>query len=481
MTGKWLTAIVFVLIGISVKAQNAYQIKVTLKPFTKGYLYLGHHFGKKQYLIDSAKLNAKSEAIFSGKEKLPGGVYLVVYPQKNGWFEMLVDKQQQFSVIADTVQRSKNVQFINSPDNSLFKGYQDFSYEKGTAISLQYKKLAEAKTAADSSAIRSRIASLNKELQDYRENFTKQHPEHMLSAIFRLLKEPVVPDASKHPGGKYDSAYAYQYFKSHYWDGISFADERLIRTPVFLPKLEKYFTEVLPQEPDSLIKAADEILNVAQRNKESFKVILSTLTDKYINPTYMGQDKVFVHLFQRYYVTGQADYWMSEKYKKFLFDRGYSLMANVIGDPAANMDLIDTSGKATPLYKVQAVYTIICFWDPTCGHCQVEVPKLDSLFQQKWKAQGIQMYGVMTDGGKEAWLKYIREHNLKDWVHVYQSQEMKDADYAAGRPNFRQLYDVYQTPMLYLLDKEKHIIAKKLNYEQLNDFLDFKLKKKQSN
>jgi (p)ppGpp synthase/HD superfamily hydrolase len=83
----------------------------------------------------------------------------------------------------------------------------------------------------------------------------------------------------------------------------------------------------------------------------------------------------------------------------------------------------------------------------------------------------------MTDGGKEAWLKYIRTHNLKDWIHVYQTQELKDAESAANRPGFRQLYDVYQTPMLYLLDKEKRIVAKKLSYEQLDQFLEVSQKK----
>jgi hypothetical protein len=52
---------------------------------------------------------------------------------------------------------------------------------------------------------------------------------------------------------------------------------------------------------------------------------------------------------------------------------------------------------------------------------------------------------------------------------------MKDADYAAGKPGFRQLYDVYQTPMLYLLDKDKRIIAKKLSYQQMDDLLKVKL------
>lgn len=79
-------------------------------------------------------------------------------------------------------------------------------------------------------------------------------------------------------------------------------------------------------------------------------------------------------------------------------------------------------------------------------------------------------------GGKDNWLNYIRKNNLKGWVHGHQTEEMRDALYKAGLPGFRQLYDVYQTPILYALDKEKRIIAKKLNYRQIDDLLDYRLK-----
>jgi hypothetical protein len=66
---------------------------------------------------------------------------------------------------------------------------------------------------------------------------------------------------------------------------------------------------------------------------------------------------------------------------------------------------------------------------------------------------------------------------LKDWIHVYQTEAQHDADSSAGRPDYRQLYDVYQTPILYLLDKNKRIVAKKLTYLQLDEVLNLKLKK----
>jgi (p)ppGpp synthase/HD superfamily hydrolase len=104
------------------------------------------------------------------------------------------------------------------------------------------------------------------------------------------------------------------------------------------------------------------------------------------------------------------------------------------------------------------------------------VPRLDSIFKSKWKSQGVAMFGMMTDGGRDKWLEFIRRHDLRGWVHGYQTKEMKEADYAANRPNYRQLYDVYQTPMLYLLDKDKRIVAKKLTYQQMDELIQARLK-----
>ena len=57
---------------------------------------------------------------------------------------------------------------------------------------------------------------------------------------------------------------------------------------------------------------------------------------------------------------------------------------------------------------------------------------------------------------------------------MYKAKETEEADYAAQKPSFRQLYDITLTPTLYLLDKDKRIIGKKLTLLQLNDLLKVK-------
>ena len=460
----------------SIAQTTGHSIGITLKPYKNQYAYLGYYYGKIKALSDSAMLDANSSGFFKGKDKLPGGIYFVVSPRKEILFELLLDKQEHFSVLADTTSLPTSVKFVNSPENNLFQSYSKFAADNGKIISGYVKDLANTTSKADSSRINEQLQAFNKKIQNYRDSVTTKNPGSMLAALFKALKEPVVPPASKQPGGKYDSLYAYHYFKDHFWDGVNFTDERLLRTPIFELKLDKYYKTLVAPDPDSIKNEADLMLAKSAPNKEMYKYILTYFVQQYISPQYMGQDAVFVHLFEKYINNNPEVDWFTEKYKKYMNDRAYSLMANLIGAPAQNLELVDSLDKPRPLFDVNAPYVVICFWDATCSHCKEVVPKLDSMYQHKWKQQGIVIYGVMVDGGKEAWLNYIRENNLKDWIHVYETTAQRDAGYAANKPNFRQLYDVYQTPILYLLDKDKRIIAKKLTYEQIDEVLNMKMK-----
>lgn len=477
---KILLSLVVSLCLLHAYPQNGHRIQVTLQPYRNSKIYLGYYYGKIRALADSAMLDDHSTGSFTGKERLPGGVYFVVSPHKVILFELLVDSQQHFSVAADTTSLPGSVVFSGSPDNTVFQQYSRFTNTKGSAIVAGQKELATAHSASDSAVIREKMKKLNTEIQEYRESLAAKYPNSLLTTLFHLLKEPVVPPAARQPGGKYDSLFAYHYFKAHYWDGISFTDERLTRTPVFEPRLDKYFRDLVPPQADSIEREVDKMLLGSRVSKPLFQYLMVYFVQKYINPEYMGQDAVFVHLFEKYINTGQAEFF-TEKYRTFINNRAYSLMANLIGEPAADLPMVDTSDKPRPLYEVAAPFIVLCFWDPTCGHCKEIVPKVDSIFQAKWKQEGVKVYGVMVDGGREAWIRFIKDHNLKDWIHVYETKAQQDSTEAAGKPGYKQLYDVYQTPILYLLDKDKRIIAKKLTYQQLDEVISLKLKNAPSN
>jgi Domain of unknown function (DUF5106)/Thioredoxin-like len=437
---------------------DGHRIQITLKPYQHSKVYLGYYYGKVRALADSAILDGSSTGIFAGKDKLPGGVYFVVSPERVILFEVLIDSQQLFSISADTANMPGSVTFAGSSDNHVFQAYTRFTTTKGSEIVACQKELTTTRSKADSSRLNDKIKKLNTDIQQYRENIAVQYPGSLLATLFQVLKEPVVPPTLAQKSGKE----AYYFFKSHYWDGISFTDERLTRTPIFEPRLDKYFKDLVSPEPDSIEREADMMLLESRTNKAMFQFLMVYFVQKYINPQYMGQDAVFVHLFEKFINTGEAEFF-TEKYRKFLNDRAYSLM-------------VDSSGKPSPLYGINAPFTVICFWDPTCGHCKEIVPEVDSIYQAKWKQEGVKLYGVLVDGGQEAWKAFIKDHNLKDWIHVYQTKARQDSTEAAGQPGYKQLYDVYQTPILYLLDKDKRIVAKKLSYEQIEEVINLKLK-----
>ncbi|MBZ5858798.1 thioredoxin-like domain-containing protein [Flavihumibacter profundi] len=459
---------------------KGYQLTLSINAYPAQYLYLGYHYGKMKALADSALVQPGGRAVFKGPAKLPGGIYFVVSPKKEILFELLLDKEQVFSMTVDSARLSQ-VQFIGSTDNTDFQAYTRFIQTRGNAISESQQLLLNAKSKADSSRIQEKLRDLNTEILNYRSDFIKKSPGSFLSTLFAALQEPQVPPAEKHPKGVYDSSFAYQYFKAHYWDGISFTDSRLLRTPIFEGRLDKYYRDLVSPEPDSIKKEIDGMLAKSKPDKDMYKYLLTHFVQLYINPQYMGQDAVFVHLFEKYINEKPEVDWFTEKYKKYMTDRAYSLMANLIGNPAWDMTMTDTTGKIRPLYEVSAPYVVLCFWDPTCSHCKEMVPHLDSMYQHKWKQQGIKIYGVMTDGGKENWLSYIRQNNLKDWIHVYQTEEQRETEKNSGKPGYRQLYDVYQTPVLYLLDNQKRIIAKKLTYQQMDDLITIKQQKNAAN
>jgi thiol-disulfide isomerase/thioredoxin len=463
--------------GFAFAQTNEFELKVTFKPFKRQFIYLGYHYGKQKPIIDSVMLDDNSTGVFKRAKKLEKGVYLIGFPNKAGYFEILLDKEQKFSVVADSANLIASMKFIGSPDNTLFVQYQNYASAKGREIENAKQQLKAAKTKEDSTKWTAIILKADKDIQQYRQDLITKNPDATISALLKAMKNPEVPPAAQHPGGKYDSAFAYRFFKDHYWDDTWFFDERLARTSFFEEKLDEYFATLIYPHPDSVFKELDWMLAYATANDEMQRFLLVKFINRYLNPQYMWEDKVYVHLFEKYF--SQKEYpWLNEKAKKTIFDRYYSMAANLFGAKAADIELPDLTGKSKSLYSVTNPYTVVVFWDPTCGHCKETLPRIDSIFKAKWSALNVKIYALAkeTDGTQKDWMQFINEHKLQAWDHVYYSKEANDARVKNNIPSYYQLYDVQLVPTLYLLDKDKSIIAKKIPFEQIDKVLDYKLK-----
>ena len=472
MTTK-LTSLLLFLLTCTTLLSQGYKVTLQTPNYKSGLAYLTYYYGKTLNVKDSAIVNSSGTAVFHKATKLEPGIYSIVFPGKNKLFDFLVDKDQVITIKADTTDLINKTSVSGSKENILFDEYQRFIAGRSKDLYAAQQAYSNSKTKKDSVEQLDKYSALNQELINYREGIISKYPKSMLAVLFAAMKEPAV--LMQHPKTKQDSLNNYDYYKAHYWDGITFMDDRIIRTPFFVPKLERYFREVLVQSPDTVIKESDYLLLFARNNTEMYKFMINWFTDEYISPRYMGQDAVFVHLFEKYHAPGVST-WLTKKQLKTISDRAYMLMSNLVGLKAADLKMVDTAGKPFPLYKVEAKYTLVAFWDPTCSHCKEQIPRLDSIYEAKWKKEGVKVYAVLSENEKAKWMDFIHEHKLTDWINVYQTEEIKKEEEKKQIANYRQLYDVTQTPTIYLLDKEKRIIAKKLTIQQIDDLLQMKIK-----
>ena len=138
-------------------------IQISLKPYQNVKIYPGSNYGNSKVLADSCMLNEKSEGVFQSKEKLTPGIYFIVSPKMSILFDFLVDEQQQFKIIADTLDL-KNVQIIGSKDNNLFQSYSKDINNLFLQLTELEKSFKTATTQKDSAQFKAAYIEKDKEI-----------------------------------------------------------------------------------------------------------------------------------------------------------------------------------------------------------------------------------------------------------------------------------------------------------------------------
>jgi thiol-disulfide isomerase/thioredoxin len=472
-----ISSLLFLVLILVVRTfGQGYTIQIQYKPVAQSYLFLGYYYGDKKYLQDSAAIAPNGTVVFKGDKPLVGGLYIIVDEKKQKFFDVLIDKEQNFELKIDTSNFS--ISTLNgSSDNGYLEDYKKATAQFFGSYNQWQQELAQAKTKKDSAAIQQKMNAVAGQSQSWRDSFVTTHPQTYLALLFQLMKEPQYKLIGK---TRQDSLNAWYNYKQQYWSDVNVGDERLLRTPMFEQRLNRYFEEVVFRHPDSIKYEVDRFVLYSRSNTTMFRYYLNRFTNEYMNPKYMGLDVVFLHIFEKYYLTNQVT-WLEPKDKDMVFNRAYSIMGNLVGEPAAELNMLDTLDKKVNLYSIKAPYTLVVFWDPDCSHCREVIPVVDSMYKNNWQKTGMKLVGILTDTVrteknklpvvKKDWMKYITVKGLTGWNHWYQSFEARQEERTKGLPGFRQSYDVYQTPTIYLLDKDKRIIAKKISAEQVNDFL----------
>lgn len=463
----------FLLLGtVTSQAADGYKIRIKFTDYKDSMIYLAHYFGKPLptiYKADSAKVDKNGLAVLESKENTLGGIYMILFEDKARYFEFLLNNGDNYTINVTAKDITGTLKFTGSPENDRFISYMNFLSDFGAKNQSLEAELAAAKTKADTNLVYEKGKKLGKELTAYRADYVKKYPGTLLTKIFNALKVPEVPSGTHYlPDGTVDSAYGYNYYKSHYWDGFDFTDDRLIHTPLYDTRLDEYFNKLVLPTPDSVEKEADILLKKTRGRKELFKYTLHWVTQWAQSSKVMGMDEVFVYMVENYHMKGDA-YWMDNETLKKFVDRAQKVAPNVIGNVAPELNLIDINGKPSKLYDVKAPYTLLVFWSPDCGHCQTEIPKIDSVYKTVLKAKGVKIFAMKVGDEDSLWKNFIKKHELNEWTHVHNPEHTS---------NYKADYDVYGTPSIYLLDEKKIIRGKKLDHENVITLIEILEKKK---
>lgn len=440
--------------------ESGYKISVKVNAFKDSTCYLAHHYGQYNSVDDTALVNSQGIAVFDGKEALPGGTYIVIFPGKK-YFEFIINKEQIISFETDTADLTKYMKVKGSNENKLFFDYLNYvnniqkNYDR-------FKTRMENNTSNQDSIeqIKKEISIVDNKMKDYKNNFIKTYPETFISKIFLYSKEPDMPEIPKCSNGRKDSVFEYNYYKNHYWDNIDLSDDRIVRTPILYNKLNYFVEKVIIQHPDSIIKELDKVIEKSS-GKEVFKYVVAWLSYYYETSKIIGFDAIFVHLVDTYYATNRC-YWMSPKLLDNIIKKSNKLKPILLGKKAPNLIMQDTSLQLQSLHNIKAKYTIILFWDYECGHCKSEMPKIVDFYNKRKTDLGLEIFSVCTDTNMKEMKKFIR-NNQMNFINVDGPRSIT--------PHYSETYDIYSTPVIYLLDEEKKIISKRIEINQVEEII----------
>ncbi|MDX9941335.1 MAG: thioredoxin-like domain-containing protein [Bacteroidales bacterium] len=441
-------------------ADKGYRITVEVEGLSEGDVMLAYHFGDRQYLQDTARMERPGYYVFEKEERLEPGMYLVVVPGQK-YFEIIVDDDQHFGITTKMDEFAEKTQFEGSPENEVFYEYLRFIRVMGEEISMIREELTrEDMDEGDREAITVRMDNINEQVTQKQESYIERFPEGLFSKILLAQREAEIPETPLSEDGTPDQKALYEQYKSRYWENIDFSDDRLLRTPVFHNKLRVYFSNVVVQIPDSIIAEADRMVEKTRINDEVFKYTIWFITNHFERSQIMGHDAVFVHMIEKYYMSGEA-HWVEAENLARISERAMKLKPLLIGKVAPDINMFRPDQSRYSLHEMNARYTVLYFWDSDCSHCKRVTPQLRTVTEEL-RSSGVEVFAVNLEQEKESWLKSIDSYQINGWVNVFDPY---------NQSGFREKYDIFATPMIFLLDSDKKIIAKRISPEQVEEII----------
>lgn len=464
----------FYLLSPTLQAQYKISIKLKDASNCEEKIMLANHFGDKQYIKDSSDC-VNGAFVFQGDKKLENGIYLVVLPDKN-YFEIVVSEsedQTKYQFTADTKLSPEAYSVKGSNENTIFFEFNAYtsSFNEEVKANLQILKNEDA-TEEDKKATNGQMNELKKKIYDFRKDLALKNKGTFVSKLFLAMADLDPITAPEEMADSLKSRFIFSAYKYSYWSNIDLGEDGLVRSPVYHNKLKSYFEQFMAPIPDTAIAMADDLLSNIEKKggMELYKYTIHYLLQYFQEKKYMCFDKAAYHMAHEYYCKGKA-FWADSGTVAKMCEESAKMFSTLCDQKAPNVVLPDTTfSRRLSLYSITRPVTILMFWDIDCGHCKKEMPIISKFYDSCDKKE-VEIFAVYTRDDWEGWKKFIKDNDLK-FINVGN---------AFGEDNFRKNYNIISTPQIYILDKDKKIIFKKVAAENLPLLVDYMLKNENKN
>lgn len=465
---KRLKYIVFLITAIPVAGLGqSFRMEVELPESAEKNIVLAQHYLGNIYARDTLLLDREGKGVFEADSLLPQGLYKIFLDQDNH-FDFLLGADQRFRM-KNTAFQPETMQIEGSEEAAAFAAYSRFLKDLKEEDAVLREELDAAK-GDDRQRLKQRKEELTGRLHARWQQIEEAFPGSFLAKFIQASHVPS-PDITAFPAEIQEndtllSRALFRYQQDHFWDYFDYTDERFLYTPFYKKRLETWFTQVLIQHYDSIRSPVFRFIEEVKPHKRIFQFALSYFLNSSINSNIMGMDALFVDLAKKYYLSGEA-FWATEESLDKIREHVLFAGSNLIGQTAPDLTLEGYNGEYYNLHQVEAEFTLVVLYEPGCSHCNTFVPRLYSEVYQSFKDNGLEVYAIYTMNDKEEWGTFLTEHSLFDWINVWDEHHIS---------RFKILYDARKTPGLYLLDRNKTIIAKKLSVDQVKSYLEHHLR-----
>ncbi len=494
---------------------QGYKIEVQIKGLKNQQIILGHHKGENLIPDDTVKTDAKGYGVFKGDSLLRKGLYFIYLPNTK-YFDFIVGNDQNFFIKTDTTDLIKNLKILNSLENDIFLKYQDMLFSHNKKISELRKQLQQTKDEKKRKQIEQKISKLIDEFEAYYKKTITQYPNLYITEFIKATHEISIPKNIT------DKKAQYYYYRNHYFDNFNFID--LLYTPFYFTRIDRFLDKVLIQDPDTLNAEIDKMLAKAKPDPEAYKSLLIHLFNKYAKSQLMIAENVYVHLAEIYI---RDAYWsdkdfisrlktkIARKKNCLIGNKAPNLVLNLLPNDSSKIELLrapleELREKGLQIEKdttrtfeqkipdlsnliaefmanmpdqivldtIKSKYTILWFMSPSCSHCIHETPLFYKMYLKDLKDKGVTVITIYLEKNTDnwraftkdigKWFDFIEKHHFYKWYNTWNPFA-----------NVRFYYDISSTPVLYLLDENKKIIAKRIGYEQAKEII-FDLEKEKN-